>query len=87
MTDDDPIVPESTRAHLNAVAKLLDKALNPSGPDGEVLRPRKNGFVLFQFPFGAKAGEGRVNYISNATRGEMIDMVSDWLARQARDKQ
>jgi len=57
-----------------AIAKDLDATLN-----GEE-RPRRIGFALFVFEFGKTEG-GRVNYVSNADRAEMLTAVREWLAR------
>ncbi|MBT9472101.1 MAG: hypothetical protein V4514_19880 [Pseudomonadota bacterium] len=38
------------------------------------------GFALFSFEFGKTEG-GRVNYISNGGREDMIAAVKEWLAR------
>lgn len=57
-----------------ALAKGLDDILNGKG------RPRRYGFALFTFEFGKTEG-GRVNYVSNADREEMLVAVREWLAR------
>lgn len=55
------------------VAKALDKVMNPGG--------KKNvGFAVFWFEFGKTEG-GRVNYVSNAQREDMLVAVREWLAR------
>ena len=58
------------------LAETLDRAFNgeASGHD------RKFGFALFYFEFGKTEG-GRVNYVSNATRADMLVAVREWLAR------
>lgn len=43
-------------------------------------RARKTGFALFWFEFDAIEG-GRVNYVSNAKRADMLVAVKEWLAR------
>lgn len=69
----DPIE-EKYRAEMNLLAAAVDKSLN-----GEA-RPKKIGFVLLMAKFGRIEG-GRVNYISNADRADMIAMLKEWLAR------
>lgn len=63
-----------SRQDLQAIAVTLDKHLN--GSEGE----RQFGFAVFVFEFGKTEG-GRINYISNAARPEMIVAVKEWLAR------
>lgn len=70
----DPISPKY-RGAMNALARVLDKALNGKA------RPKKVGFVLLTFEFGIEDGSGRVNYISNADRRDMIVAMKEWLAR------
>lgn len=56
------------------MARTIDGILN-----GEQ-RPRRLGFALFVFEFGKVEG-GRVNYVSNADRPDMLVAVREWLAR------
>jgi hypothetical protein len=70
----DPI-PLKYRGRMNALARGLDKALNGKAP------PKKVGFVLLTFEFGIEDGSGRVSYISNADRRDMIVAMKEWLAR------
>lgn len=60
-------------ANMQALARALDKLLNGSGP-------KKNGFVLLTFEFG-NAGQGAVNYVSNANRDDMIATMKELIAR------
>jgi hypothetical protein len=64
------------RETMNAVAGGLDEIFNgkASGDDRQV------GFVLLTFKFGETDG-GRVNYISNAEREDMLAAMREWLAR------
>jgi len=62
------------RAQMNEIAQHLDAAFNGN------TKPRRIGFALFLFEFGKVEG-GRVNYISNAERAEMLTAVREWLAR------
>lgn len=59
---------------MNAMAKSIDDFLNG------VERPRKVGFALLVFEFGNFDG-GRVNYISNALRAEMLAAMKEFIAR------
>lgn len=71
----DPIQQEH-RASMNRLARKIDKWLNGAA------RPlqRKLGFVLLVAEFG-KIDDGRVNYISNGERDDMIAMLKEYLAR------
>lgn len=68
-----PIQPQY-REMMNALASGIDEALNGKA------RPKKIGFALFMFEFD-KIEAGRVNYISNAERADMMTAVREWLAR------
>lgn len=74
----DPIQPE-LRQMMNDVAAGLDDIFNGRELPG-LPRTKKVGFCLFTFNFGQIDG-GRVNYISNADRADMIAAVKEWLAR------
>lgn len=69
----DPIQ-QKYRALMNATAEGLDKIFNGDA------QPKKVGFVLLSFEFDKVEG-GRVNYISNADRADMIAAIKEWLAR------
>lgn len=69
----DPIQ-QQYRAQMNGLADFLDEQFNGGA------RPKKIGFALFMFEFG-KVDGGRVNYISNAGREDMLVAVREWLAR------
>ncbi|MEZ0495432.1 hypothetical protein [Sphingomonas sp. IW22] len=62
------------RATLNALAGGIDTVLNGKDRDGSLV------FVLFVAEAGRIEG-GRVNYISNGHRADMIAMVREWLLR------
>lgn len=66
-------IEEDHRAMMNAFAHALDEMLNPGGD-------RKIGFVLLLAKFG-EVDNGRVNYISNGDRSDMIKMMEEYLAR------
>lgn len=67
--DHRPIQPEH-HDQMNALAGALDEMLNP-GASGD---DRKIGFFLAVFPFGQ---QGRFNYISNADKLDVRQMVRD----------
>lgn len=62
------------KAYYSALASGIDDALNVPGS------PKKLAFCLFVAEFGKIEG-GRVNFISNGDRADMIAMVKEWLAR------
>lgn len=72
-------IEERHRATMNVVAQQLDDIFNPPPLPG---LPRKKtiGFVLLLAPFGQVA-DGRVNYISNGEREDMVAMMKELLAR------
>ncbi len=72
----DPI-PSEHRAAMNELAHLIDAYLN--GPKTPGIPPTL-GFVLLVAKFG-EISDGRVNYISNGRRADMISMVREYLAR------
>lgn len=73
MSKEQPIQPQFAGV-MNALAEGIDDGLNG------LRRPKTIGFALFVFEFGKTEG-GRVNYVSNAERSEMITAVKEWLAR------
>ncbi len=75
----DPIEAEF-HAVMNQIAQVLDQAFNGEAPPPPQAWQRKVGFVLLSFETGRTEG-GRVNYISNCDRAEMIAAMTEWLAR------
>jgi len=67
-------IQERYRARMNLLARKIDKELNGNG------KTRKLGFILLTAEFG-KIEDGRVNYISNGERADMIAMLREYLAR------
>lgn len=61
------------RDMMNAIAKTLDDVFNP----GET---RKVAFVVLTAKFGDYEG-GRVNYISNGDRTDIVAMMKETIAR------
>ncbi|SDI96541.1 hypothetical protein [Salipiger marinus] len=72
----DPIQKEYRQA-MNGIARWIDQRLNGRRKAG--LKP-KVGFILLTAEFGKIEG-GRVNYISNGEREDMIAMLREYLAR------
>ena len=66
----------STRVFLRKVAEGLDKILNGEKRGHD----RTTGFVLLAFPFGVEEGR-RVNYVSNASREDMLAALKEIVAR------
>lgn len=62
-----------TRATMNAIASSLDSVFNGKGP-------KKVGFVVLVMPFGGPDG-ARTNYISNASRADVLVMLKEVVAR------
>ncbi|WP_370312526.1 hypothetical protein [Sagittula sp.] len=71
-----PIQAQYHRA-MNKLARVIDEALNGKRKPG---RKPKVGFILLTAEFG-KIDNGRVNYISNGEREDMIAMLREYLAR------
>lgn len=65
------------RARMNRLAKQIDESLNGRRKPGK--KPAL-GFILLTAEFG-KIDGGRVNYISNGERADMIAMLREYLAR------
>lgn len=61
------------REKMKDIARLLDGVMNK---DGE---PKRWGFCLMMFPF--EGFDGRCNYISNATREDVVVLFKEQLAR------
>ena len=76
MAGTDPIE-QAHHATMNALAHGIDEILNGHRQIGT---PRKIGFVLLVAEFG-KIDGGRVNYISNGNRPDMLAMLREYLAR------
>jgi len=58
------------RQKMQAIAEVIDEFLNEPG------RPKTTAFAMLLAPFGESA---RVNYISNAKREDMLQMMRDYL--------
>lgn len=61
---------------MNKLARMLDEIFN--GIDES--QPKRWGFVLLTFKFGEK--DNRLNYISNASRKDVISAMKKWIAAQ-----
>lgn len=80
--DHQPIPPQF-HALMNELARGLDDLFNPSLP-GLPRSERKIGFFLTCFEFSAP---GRFNYISNAEKMDVKQMLKDIVARiEARER-
>ncbi len=70
-----PIQPDA-HGPMNRLARQIDKGLNGKARG----KDRRWGFVLLVAEFNKIEG-GRVNYISNGDRADMIAMLKEYLAR------
>lgn len=71
----DPIQP-AAHGPMNKLAREIDRGLNGRSRT----KPRRYGFILLVAEFG-KIEDGRVNYISNGEREDMLAMLREYLAR------
>lgn len=69
-------IDEAYRAMLQGIARDLDQMLN----NGAKPENRTVAFTLLLFDFDKPLG-GRVNYISNAKRDEMLTAMKEFIAR------
>jgi hypothetical protein len=69
-------IQQEYRARMNTLARMIDKRLNGAA----VGTDRKLGFVLLVAEFG-KIEDGRVNFITNGNREDMIDLLREYLGR------
>lgn len=65
-------IEQELRKAMTGVGELLDRVFNDDAPE------KKIGFALLVFEFGC---EGRMNYLSNAKREDMIAAMKEWIAR------
>jgi len=63
---------------MNGVAKALDELFNPSGNSS-------TGFVLLCYKHG-NIEEGRINYISNSQRGDVIEAMESFILQAKGEK-
>lgn len=70
-------IQEQYRKQMNRLAKLIDEFFNGSRKPN---RKPTVGFILLTAEFGKIEG-GKVNYISNGNREDMIAMMREYLAR------
>lgn len=66
-------IEDAYREKMTAIAGALDRLFNG---DAKKL-DRTTGFVLLVFPFGR---EGRCNYISNAERADVVNLLKEQLS-------
>lgn len=67
-------IEQQHRAMMKDIARALDTVFNGDA------RPKRVAFCLLVANFG-DIQDGRVNYISNAERADMIALAKEWLAR------
>ena len=70
-------IQEQYRKQMNRLAKLIDEFFNGRRKPN---RKPTVGFILLTAEFGKIEG-GKVNYISNGNREDMIAMMREYLAR------
>jgi hypothetical protein len=75
MSTHGPVDPQLVAA-MNELAHLIDGTFNGEAKGEE----RKWGFCLLAFPFGDSI-DGRMNYISNTDRADIIVALKELLAR------
>jgi hypothetical protein len=69
-------IAEDQRRRMNDLAKALDEIFNKD------VRPKKIGFVLLTYNFGENIqGTGRVNYIGNGRREDVLIALKELIAR------
>ena len=70
----EPVAPLEPQHYelLRGLAIMVDNALNPKGAS------RKVGFAILMF--GMNENEGRMNYISNGERVDMISALKEFIA-------
>lgn len=73
-------IEEAQKKRMNLLAGVLDNAFNPPAPPNVPPEPKKVAFILLTARFG-DIKDGRVNYISNGDRSDMINMLRELLDR------
>jgi hypothetical protein len=68
-----PIDPALTSV-MNEIGGVLARAIKDTASSSG----RKQGFALFVFDFGQ---DGRINYISNANRADMLATLKEFIAK------
>ncbi|ELT47057.1 hypothetical protein [Brucella intermedia] len=74
----DPVDPR-VRQKINALAATIDEFINGAKKPGEPYEP-KHGFAILIFDFD-KPEKGRMNWISNAQREDMIVALKEMAAQ------
>lgn len=82
MSDDNrigsgPVDPEYV-AEMTRISHAIDAVFN--GDPSEGPREKKIGFILMVFEFGPSTPDHRCNYMSNASREDVIIMLKEQLA-------
>lgn len=70
-------IQQQYHAKMNKLARVIDEWFNGKRRPN---RQPKVGFILLTAEFG-KIDGGRVNYISNGNRDDMLAMMREYLAR------
>lgn len=71
----EPISPELIK-RMNEVARFLDEIFNG------INEPKKIGFALLTYKFGEQIeGTGRVNYIGNGERKDVVNALRELIGR------
>lgn len=74
MIKHDPISPDTQKFYAG-LAGILDQAFNSDGK-------KRVGFALLTYNFGENiSGTGRVNYIGNGTRADVLVALKELVAR------
>lgn len=68
---------KKTEAFMRDIATALDTILNGENCESD---KKKWGFALLVFPFGQEP-EGRMNWISNGQREDMLVALKEFIAR------
>lgn len=71
----DEVVDPKYRAHLHAIARIIDDALNGERREDD---PKQHGFIVAMFEMG---DAGRFNYMSNCRREDIIVLLKEMTAR------
>ena len=72
-------IEEEFQEKMRALGLMLDDVFNESGK-------KETGFCLLSFKFGEPTEYSRINYISNASRKDMIKALEDFLKRNKDSK-
>lgn len=74
MKEKEQPIQDEYRDRMQVVGRIIDAAFN------DPKKPKQTGFALFIFPFG-QGDDHRSNYISNASRKDMIATLKEFIAK------